>query len=32
VTMVNSGLIADSDLDAVVTDAVDRLLHGLRPR
>jgi hypothetical protein len=30
--MANSGLLGDAPLDALVTEAVERLLDGLRPR
>ena len=31
-SMVNSGMLDDGGLDALVADAVDRMILGLRPR
>ena len=31
-SMANGGMLGEADYDAVVTDAVERLLSGLRPR
>ena len=31
-TMANGGMLGDEDVDAVVTDAIERLLSGLLPR
>jgi AcrR family transcriptional regulator len=31
-TMANGGMLGEDDLGAVVTDAIERLLSGLRPR
>ena len=31
-SMANGGLLGDADLDAVVTDAIERMLSGLAPR
>jgi AcrR family transcriptional regulator len=31
-TMANGEMLGDDDLDAIVTDAIERLLAGLRPR
>jgi AcrR family transcriptional regulator len=31
-SLSNNGMLADADLDAVVDEAVDRLVYGLRPR
>ena len=31
-TMANGGMMPGHDIDPVVTDAVEQLLHGLRPR
>jgi hypothetical protein len=30
--LANNGMIGDASLDEVVTEAVDRLVNGLRPR